>query len=227
MPNTVIRDVMTSDVVSIRPGTSYKVIVRTLLEHRISAVPVLDEDRHVMGVVSEADLIPKEALSDEEQSGAWKLLARRARQTASKAQATDAVALMSSPAVTIGPYAGLPTAARLMSEHAIKRLPVVQSDGVLIGIVSRHDLLRAYLRSDEELREAVVGEVLVGSMAVNPLTLEVRARNGVVTLTGQMESEAVISETLRLVRALDGVVHVNAKLTAPKTPSASNAPRQS
>jgi CBS-domain-containing membrane protein len=212
MPNTVVRDVMTSKVVSVTPTTSYKAIVRTLLKHKISAVPVRDGDWHVEGVVSEADLIPKEALADSDQPGYRELLARHAHQTAAKARAVTAGALMSSPAITIGPDAGLAAAARVMSEHAVKRLPVVDSDGVLVGIVSRHDLLSAYLRPDGELREAVIGEILIGAMAVDPLAVDVRVRNGVVTLTGELESEAVIDETVRLVRALDGVVSVDAKL---------------
>jgi CBS domain-containing protein len=122
---------------------------------------------------------------------------------------------MSSPAITVGPDTGLAAAARLMSEHAIKRLPVVDGDGVLIGIVSRHDLLSAYLRPDHELRQAVIGEILIGAMAVDPHTVDVRVRNGVVTLTGQLQSDAVIGEALRLVRALDGVVDVVAKLETP------------
>jgi len=122
---------------------------------------------------------------------------------------------MSSPAITVGPDAALAAAARLMSEHAIKRLPVVDSDGVLVGIVSRHDLLSAYLRPDNELRQAVIGEILIGAMAIDPHTVDVRVRNGLVTLAGQLESGSVISETLRLVRALDGVVDVVAKLETP------------
>jgi CBS domain-containing protein len=215
MPNTVVRDVMTSNVVWVGASTSYKAIVRTLLKHKISAVPVLDEGSHVEGVVSEADLIPKEALADSEQPGYRELLARRARRTAGKASATTAGTLMSSPAITVGPDAALAAAARLMSEHAIKRLPVVDGDGVLVGIVSRHDLLSAYLRPDNELRQAVIGEILIGAMAVDPHTVDVRVRNGVVTLAGQLESESVISETLRLVHALDGVVDVVAKLETP------------
>lgn len=214
MPNAVVRDVMTPDVVWIRPGTSYKAITRTLLKHQISAVPVLDDERHVEGVVSEADLIPKEALADGDEPGYRELLARRARRTVGKARATTAEGLMSSPAVTIGPNAGLAAAARLMSAHAIKRLPVVDGDGVLVGIVSRHDLLSAYLRPDRELREAVIGEILIGAMAIDPLTVDIHVHNGVVTLTGEMESDAVISEALRLVRELDGVVAVIGKLAS-------------
>jgi CBS domain-containing protein len=212
MPNTVVRDVMTSDVVWVKPGTSYKAITRTLLKHKVSAVPVLDDDRRVEGVVSEGDLIPKEALADGDQPGYRELLARHARRTTGKAHATTADGLMSSPAVTIGPDARLAAAARLMSEHAIKRLPVVDAHGVLVGIVSRHDLLGAYLRPDGELREAVIGEILIGAMAADPRTVDVRVRNGVVTLTGEMENDAVISQTLRLVRELDGVVDVVGKL---------------
>jgi CBS domain-containing protein len=225
MPNTTVSDVMTHHVISIKPSTPYKAIVRALVEHDISAVPVVDEAWHVEGVVSEADLIPKEALAEEDQPGHWDLLVRHARRTADKAHATTAVTLMTGPAITIGPNAGLPPAARLMTRHAVKRLPVVDGDGVLVGIVSRHDLLSAFLRPDEDLREAIVGEILIGAMAVNPFTLDVQVHDGVVTLAGQLENDAVIVETLHLVRKLDGVVDVIDKLTPPGGPTGVNPPR--
>ena len=225
MPSTTVSDVMTNNVITVNSSTSYKAIVRTLVENDISAVPVIDGAWHVEGVVSEADLLAKEAMAGQDRPGHLELLARHTRRAADKSEGNRAVTLMTSPAITVSPSAGLSVAARLMTRHAVKRLPVVDGDGVLVGIVSRHDLLSAYLRPDEDLRETIVGEVLIGAMAVDPFTLDVQVHDGVVTLTGQMENDEVIAETVHLVRKLDGVVDVTAKLTPPGGRTGVNPPR--
>jgi CBS-domain-containing membrane protein len=208
MTKTTVGDVMTRDVVSVRRFTPYKDIVRILLEHGVSAVPVLDEYHTVEGIVSEADLIDKEAGQSGTYPEPWELLTRRGRSVQAKAQGTTAGELMSTPVITVGPDASLSQAARLMRKHAVKRLPVVDDHGAQVGIVSRADLLTPYLRPDEDLRDEVVQEVLIRQMAVEPFGIEVNVRDGEVTLTGELENDYVIQDTLRLTRELDGVVAV-------------------
>lgn len=203
-----VYDVMTRDVVSIREFTPYKAVVRILMEHGISAVPVVDERYRVRGVVSEADLIEKEAEQVEGYPEPWELLTRRGRGAHSKAQGESATELMTAPAITASVDTSVARAARLMRKHGVKRLPVVDEAGILVGIVSRGDLLKPFLRSDEGIHDAVVQEVLRGSMCVDPLSIDVQVRDGVVTLVGEMENEFVARDTARLVREFDGVVAV-------------------
>ncbi len=141
--HSTVRDVMTRQVVTVDRSTPYKEVVRILLEHRISAVPVLDTAGRVDGIVSEADLVEKETLRADEPREVWQPPARRSHRSYDRAHALSAGTLMTSPAVTVAPGAGLATAARLMRGHAVKRLPVIDSRGRLVGIVTRSDDRRA------------------------------------------------------------------------------------
>jgi CBS domain-containing protein len=215
MTHTTVSDVMTRDVISVRDFTAYKDIVRILLEHGISAVPVLDVADQVAGVVSETDLIEKVAHQDGVDPAPWELLTRRDRRTQAKAHGTTARELMTAPVITIGPGASLAEAARQMRTYRFKRLPVIDDKGALAGIVSRGDLLAPYLRPDAELHDEAIHGVLVGEMGIDPEMVSVRVREGVVTLNGQMENEAVATTTVRLVRAIAGVVEVVDELRLP------------
>ena len=208
MRSSTVYDVMTRDVVSILEFTPYKDIVRILLEHNISAVPVVDKHYHVRGIVSEADLIEKEAQQVEGYPEPWELLTRRGRGAHSRAQAELAGELMTAPAITARVDTDVAQAARLMRKNGVKRLPVVDENGVLVGIVSRSDLLKPFLRSDEGIRDAIVQDVLREGMCVDSQSIDVRVRDGVVILAGEMENEFVARDTARLVRELDGVVSV-------------------
>jgi CBS domain-containing protein len=149
-----VQDVMTTDVVCAHPNTSYKELVELLATRRVSAVPVVDDRGHVVGVVSEADLLCKR---EQPARPALRLLsAPRRRRERVKAQATVAAELMSRPAVTIDPQATVAAAARRLHASGVKRLPVVHAGGRLVGIVSRVDLLKGFLRSDEELHSEIV-----------------------------------------------------------------------
>ncbi len=201
-----VRDVMSRDVVSVRAFTPYKQIVRILLDHGISAVPVLDDGGHVTGVVSQADLIEKEARQAAQATASRRPVTWRSRVIRQKATAASAGTLMTGPAITVGPDAPVSTAAWLMSRHNVKRLPVVDDEGLLLGVVSRGDLLAPYLRPDDEIYDEVLNRVLLSDMCVDPHSIDVQVVDGVVTLRGRMENEFVARETAARVRALDGVV---------------------
>jgi len=211
--HSTVRDVMTRQVATVVRSTPYKDIVRVLFEHRISAVPVLDEAGRVDGIVSEADLIEKEALRADERREVREPSARRPYRGYDRAHAVSAGTLMTSPAVTITQGSGLGTAARLMRKHAVKRLPVVDGVGRLVGIVSRADLLTPYLRLDIDIHNEIVREVLIRAMSVDQQAVEVRVRDGVVTLTGRVGNEYVACDTAHLAREVDGVVEVVDRLT--------------
>lgn len=208
MHGSYVGDVMTRHVVSILDFTPFKDVVRVLLDHNVSAVPVVDAERRVRGIVSEADLIEKAAQRTEGYPEPWELLTRRGRDLRSKAEAQTAAELMTAPAITVRADLAVAQAARLMRKYGVKRLPVVDEAGVLVGIVSRGDLLKPFLRSDEAIREAVVQDIVLESMCVDPQSLDVRVCDGVVTLEGEMENEFVARDTARMVGELDGVVSV-------------------
>jgi CBS-domain-containing membrane protein len=201
--------VMTTDVVSVEPGTVYKEVAELLHEHRVSAVPVVDAERRVIGVVSEADLVLKEERPASRLPGPLV----RPHGDAARAEARNAAALMTSPAVTVGPEATLTEAARLMHRRRVKRLPVVDADGRLVGIVSRADLLQVYLRSDDAIAAEIRDDVLRQTLAIDPDTVMVTVEEGVVRLEGQVENRTLASITARLVRAVEGVVAVESHLT--------------
>jgi CBS-domain-containing membrane protein len=203
-----VASLMTTDVVTVGPDTVYKEVVERLHDRRVSAVPVVDAERRVIGVVSEADLLLKEEKPDN-RPGATLL---RPHGDAARAQALNAAALMTSPAVTVGPEATLTEAARLMHRRRVKRLPVVDADGRLIGIVSRADLIRVYLRSDEEIAMEIRDEVLLGDLAIDPAVVTVTVQEGVVRLEGQVETKSLAPITVRLVGAVQGVIAVENRL---------------
>ncbi|RZQ65928.1 CBS domain-containing protein [Amycolatopsis suaedae] len=204
-----VRDVMTEEVVTVRATTSFKAVVQLLATHGIGSVPVVGDDRRVIGVVSEADLLPKQARS--RAGRLWRRFSARA----AKAGGRVAGDIMSSPVVTIGAGAGVGEAARTMVEHGVKHLPVVDEDGVLTGIVSRADLVNVFVRTDAELRAEIVAEVLIRALClpVTPADAGVEVADGVVTLTGQVETRSLVPIAESLTRRVAGVVDVVNELT--------------
>ena len=207
-----VRDVMTSDVVTVDEQASFKEIAALITGRRVSALPVLDADGRMVGIVSEADLTLKEEFP-EGPAGGRLFQGRRQREDRVKAAGDTAAELMTSPAVTVGPDATVAEAARLLHRHGIKRMPVADPAGPLLGIVSRADLLKVFLRSDADLARAVRQEVLLRAMWMDPDTVVVDVRDGVVTLTGQLERRSLVPIVITLVHALDGVVDVVDQLT--------------
>ncbi|MER7272261.1 CBS domain-containing protein [Micromonospora carbonacea] len=202
-----VRDVMTTDVAAVREGTAYREIVDVLTGWRVTAAPVVDGARRVLGVVSEADLLHKvELLGQPHERRVF--VGRRQREAQVKAGATLAADLMSAPAVTVGPDASCVEAARLMTQRHVKRLPVVDDLGRLVGIVTRGDLLRVHLRPDGDIRADVVGEVLRRTLGVRDDDVDVTVHDGVVTLTGQLERRSTVRLALRLSAQVSGVVEV-------------------
>lgn len=205
-----VQDVMTEKVVVVGEDAPFKEIVRLMDEHRVSALPVVDGAERIVGVVSEADLLPKEGEQAEE--GHHIFEGRRRRVARAKAEALTAGELMSAPAITIGPRATLAEAARTMSDRRVKRLPVVDEEGRVIGIASRADLLRVFLRPDGEIREEVVRDVIEHALWIDPGSIRVDVREGVVSLEGRIEQRSLIAVLVRLVMSVDGVVGVDERL---------------
>jgi CBS-domain-containing membrane protein len=203
---------MTIDVVSVREHTRYRTIVNVLATRQVSAVPVIDGYDHVVGVVSEADLLRKiEFTGDEEERH---LFERRSRRSArAKAYGDVASSLMSAPAITINPDTTVVAAAKLMDAEQVKRLPVVDAGGRLLGIVARSDLLKTYLRPDPDIRDDVVDDVLRGGLLVDPMAVEVDVADGVVTLRGRVDRRTTAAIAVRLTAGVPGVIDVVDQLT--------------
>jgi CBS domain-containing protein len=211
-----VKDVMSAPPVSVSETASFREIVARLRECRFSAFPVLDVDGKVIGVVSEADLLAKEAVADEP-SVIWGLLAGLVHHAArAKAGGETASDLMTSPAVTIGPDDTVEHAARLMYDRKVKRLPVVNQAGRPIGIISRTDVLAVFDRADAEIREEVMSQVMTGSS--EPSWYSVIVREGVVTLEGTPETVAIGRDLVRRARHVEGVVAVRDRLAYPAPP---------
>lgn len=204
----VVSDVMARDPITVTPEAHFKDIERSLAEHHVSMLPVVDGEGRAVGVVSETDLVLKTEAAIATASG----LGLRARHQLAKAAATTARGLMSSPPVCIEPGARLARAARLMREHAVNQLLVV-SKGRLLGVVTRGDLLKSYLRPDRDIRTDIVDGVIVGIMWLNPLEFEVDVRDGVVDITGVLEQRSHVEILIDLVRGVEGVVDVRPALS--------------
>jgi len=211
-----VGDVMTKSVVTVDRITPYKDIARLLAEHRISGVPVLRMGREVVGVVTEADLLAAQAGAMQRMRSGTR---RRWLPGRRRHPALTAGELMTSPAVTIDPHVTVPAAARLMCTHHVRRLPVVNGHGRLIGIVSRRDLLSVFLRPDEDIA-ADVRAVLDEILAEGPDEAHVLVRDGIVTLTGTLDPNAgphgdLIPVAFRLMWDIDGVVDIVDRLGEP------------
>ncbi|QLH25292.1 CBS domain-containing protein [Streptomyces sp. Rer75] len=214
MPETphIVSDVMTRTVVAVGRDAPFKEIVQTLGQWRVSAMPVLEGEGRVVGVVSEADLLPKEELRDSDPDRFEQM--RRLPDLA-KARAVTAEELMSTPAVTVHTDATLAEAARVMAVRRVKRLPVVDAEGMLRGIVSRGDLLKVFLRADEDIEEEVRRTVVSCLFPGLGHDVHVRVNEGVVTLSGELHDTALIPVAARLARAVEGVVDVECHFRAP------------
>jgi CBS domain-containing protein len=210
--HSLVKDLMTTQVVTVGPATPFKEIVALLAERRVSAVPVVDDDRRVLGIVSEADLLLKEEFPKPELDIPlfWTKRRRLEREKAAGATARD---LMSSVVVvSTAPEATVAEAARRMHAAGVKRLPVVDENGRLVGIVSRGDLLKVFNRPDQAIRREIIDDVIVGEFMMNPNRFFIHVDDGVVVLQGRVERHSLLPYVLRAVHGVEGVVRVENRL---------------
>ncbi|MFI9846864.1 CBS domain-containing protein [Nonomuraea sp. NPDC051941] len=211
-----VEDVMTTKVISVTTATPFKDIAQALITGGISAVPVLDDDEHVIGMVSEADLLRKEEFREEfYREGFRPPLRARLRHTVGsegsgfyKALGETAGELMTAPAHTTTPDASVVLAARQMDKYGVKRLPVVDTGGRLVGIVSRRDLIKIFLRDDADIATQVRE-----TLHSDTLGVEVTVADAVVTLSGTLVEHSQAVKAVRLTENNDGVVAVHDKLS--------------
>jgi len=213
-----VKDVMTTHVVSVTADASFRTMAAALREYRVSAFPVLDDDGKVIGVVSEADMLAKEALESEPQGMPGMIAGILRRREHEKARGTTAGELMTSPPVTVHPDDTLERAARLMYTRKVKRLPVVDANGHLVGIIGRTDLLTMFDRPDEDIRQEIQDQVIRHELRTDPATFTVEVKDGIVTLEGVAETTEFGHEIVELVQHVHGVVAVRDRLSYPHPP---------
>ncbi|MFF9868890.1 CBS domain-containing protein [Streptomyces sp. NPDC013953] len=194
MRHRTVADLMTPEAVTVQRGTPFKEIARLLDEYGITAVPVVEADGRPVGVVSEADLLHSRL---------------------SENSPTTAEGLMSAPAIVARPEWTAVEAARVMERRRVKRLPVVDDAGRLIGVISRSDLLQLFLRRDRAIHEEILEDILTRTLGLSPAALTVEVSDGSVTLSGTVPTPEAIPVILRLCQGVDGVVTVIDRLTAP------------
>jgi CBS domain-containing protein len=208
---SLVRDVMTTELVTVEPGTPFKALVARLARHRVSAAPVVDDDGRVLGIVSEADLLLKEEHPDPD-ADLPLVWTRRRRDEHDKAAAAVARDLMTVAVVSVPPEATVAEAARRMHTAGVKRLPVVDRGGRLVGIVSRADLLKVFSRPDQDIRREIVDEVILGAFMMDPSRFFIHVDDGVVVLQGRVERRSIVPYLVRAVHGVEGVVQVENRL---------------
>ncbi len=194
-----VKDIMTTRVVAVGPGASSGEMIAMLRAHRISGLPVVDAEGIVVGVVSETDLLTKRA---------------RAGRTAAD--------LMTRPAVTTSPDERVSSVARMMSRRKLRRVPVVDSRGHLVGIVCRSDVLSVFSRPDEDIRREITQDVILDGFFTDPARLTVTVQDGIVTLAGAPGSAVLGRSIADQVRRVEGVVAVRDRFTYPLADEASS-----
>jgi len=209
---TEVKDVMTTQVVAVRSGATFKEMAAALRQYRVSAFPVIDEHEKVIGIVSEADLLAKEALTDP-----GVLTGMLPYGDVRKAEGLTAGDLMTPRAVTIRPEDSIEHAAQLMHFLHVKRLPVVDADGGLVGLVSRTDVLAVYDRPDDDIRAEITGNVILRGFPEDPRRFAVTVQAGVVTVQGSPETAALGHDIVRKIGHIPGVVAVHDELSYPDT----------
>lgn len=217
MRHSKVGSVMTGGVVSVEFGTPFKEVARLLAHHRISGLPVVDGDERVIGVVSGTDLMLDQArtAASPQPRPRLRLLprGRGVEDGDARVQAHSAGRLMSKPAVTVHAEDSVAVGARMMAQHGVERLPVVDEEDRLVGIVTRRDLLQLFLRPDAHLHREVVEEVLGGALCLPPTAVALDVHDGVVTLTGEVERRIEATVAQRMIQQVDGVIDVVSELT--------------
>ncbi|WP_329329531.1 CBS domain-containing protein [Streptomyces mirabilis] len=217
MRQNKVGSVMAMEVVTARYGTPFKEVARLLTEHRISGLPVIDEDDKVLGVISETDLMVRQAGVPDPYETPRRFRftgpTRGARRQAAKGHARTAGQLMSVPPVTVHADETIAEAARTMARSRVERLPVVDDEDRVVGIVTRRDLIQVFLQPDDVIRREVIDEVLVRTLWLSPSTVEVAVYDGVVTLTGHVERRSEAEIAASMTDRIDGVVAVVDRLT--------------
>ncbi len=199
-------DLMTADVVTVQPATPLKEAARRMVRARVSGLPVTDDDGKLVGIISEGDFLHREVARERPRRHG--LLDALLGGNHSLAEAELVGEAMTERVVTIAPDATLAEAARIMAGHDVKRLPVIDRDGQVLGVLSRADIVAAFTRPDELIEDEIREDVIRRVLFVDPADMEVAVDDGVVTLGGELPTRTEARLLEELVRRLDGVINV-------------------
>lgn len=209
----LVRDVMTTEVVTVRRETPLRDVARTLTVNEISGLPVLDDDGIVVGVVSETDILFKECGPTAPRGLLANVLDPHSDEERRKTQALTAAQAMSSPAKTIAPWRSVPAAAAQMLDDEVNRLPVIDNHGTLVGIVSRADLVRAFVRTDDDIEREIRNDILRATLWMDsPESITVTVDDGGVVLGGRAKTRSDADLIAALVARVPGVVTVDSSI---------------
>ena len=222
-----VSDVMTRGAVSVPPETRLRELAHLLNDRRISGVPVVDEDGRCIGVISETDLLVKQLSRSVSRRLPleWILGDHHDPAELRRRSATTVGEAMTSPAITIEADRPLREAAALMIDDQVNRLPVTEA-GRLVGVLTRADLVRAYLRLDAEIEAHVREDVLRRTMWLDPAGFDIDAREGIVRIAGQVDRGSTARIVEKLIGVVDGVIEVQSALTWQLDDSALESPAE-
>lgn len=205
-----VSDLMTTDILTVGPEASLKEAARRMLEGEISGLPVINDDGDLVGIITEADFMATEAdRRVTRRAGLLRLFVRDAEIPSHERLVGD---VMTADVKVIGPESDHAEAARLMEKEGIKRIPVV-ADGRLIGLIARADMLKAYVRSDQEIIDEIQGHVMKDILWIDSRRVEIECVDGNVIVSGHLETKSDASLLIELTRRLDGVTSVSDHLT--------------
>jgi CBS domain-containing protein len=208
----VVKDVMTSVVITVRPETSLKEVATALSQCGISGVPVVDDDGQVIGVVSEGDILFKEQGPSKRTGMLARLTGASGKNDQLKREAQTAAQAMTAPAKTIAPWRSVAAAAAQMLEEGVNRLPVVDDESRLVGIVTRADLVRAFVRPDAEIKREICEDVLGRALLLETQGVTVAVEGGKVVLGGTVQMRTDAETIPGLVSRVPGVVRVDSSI---------------
>jgi CBS-domain-containing membrane protein len=205
-----LRELMTTDVITIAPDAPLKEAARRMIEAKVSGLPVTDAGGALIGIITEADFVKEEAGRRSEQRAGLLRWLHRDDVHHGERRVAD---VMTKEVVTLTEDDEHIDAARLMNREGVKRLPIVSADGVLVGLISRRDILRVFARPDAEIIGELSDHVVRKVLWIDARRLAIGCQDGNVTLTGRLETRSDAQLLVELARRLDGVVSVADHLT--------------
>lgn len=217
-----VRDLMATTVVTTHPDSTLKSAAAEMVRNGVSGMPVVDAEGKIVGMITEADFVATEAQKDMERG---RRLLDALYVTAEPVPGDELVRnAMATPPILVPDHVNLSSAARIMHERGVKRLPVVDEEGKLVGIISRADIVRAFVRPDELIVDEIIEDILRRLLLIDPDAIDVTVDGGVVSLGGRLPTKSDVRLLSELTERLDGVIRVESSVewdtddTRPETP---------